>query len=70
MKPAIDVSLLTQKGGMSYVGQLYMGESQRATVVYDTGSSYLTVTSAECDTTCKTRAYDFTKSPNAKLIDG
>jgi len=52
------------------VGDLYMGQVQKATVVYDTGSSYLTVTSTECDATCKSRAYDRTQSPNSKLLDG
>ena len=31
--------------GLSYLGYVYMGKTQKAEVVYDTGSGWLTVTS-------------------------
>ncbi len=38
-------------------------------MIYDTGSGYLTVTSNECDHTCKTKAYNISKSLNASAVD-
>jgi Eukaryotic aspartyl protease len=55
---------------MAYLGDIYLGETQKASVIYDTGSGWLTVSSAECDSTCKSKAYDRTKSANSKVVDG
>jgi hypothetical protein len=48
----IDINLQALNGGMAYLGPVYMGETQKANVVYDTGSSWLTVTSTECVSSC------------------
>jgi len=46
-----------------YLADMYFGgpESQKATVVFDTGSNWLAVTTQMCDS-CKSKAYDTTKS--------
>ena len=45
-----------------YLADMYFGDpSQKATVVFDTGSNWLTVTSELCDI-CKSNAYITTKS--------
>mmetsp|Transcript_1194 Transcript_1194/g.2181 ORF Transcript_1194/g.2181 Transcript_1194/m.2181 type:complete len:126 (+) Transcript_1194:246-623(+) len=53
-----------------YLGDIYFGspESQHATVVFDTGSNWLTVTSNLCKN-CHSQAYDTTKSRTAIQVD-
>ena len=49
-----------------YLGKIYFGspKSQDATVVFDTGSNWLTVTSDKCKK-CKSTAYHTSKSESA-----
>lgn len=53
-----------------YLGNLYFGSpfSQKATVVFDTGSNWLTVTSDLCKK-CKTHAYKTKYSETAVSTD-
>ena len=55
--------------GMSYVGNLYLGTTnQPVEIVYDTGSSYLTVSHDTCDT-CLRPAYNDSLSNESKPLN-
>ena len=44
--------------GHKYMGFIHIGSSQQAVnVTFDTASPYVAVTSALCDSTCKTKAF-------------
>jgi hypothetical protein len=58
---------LTNTDDLTYTGPIYLGTNQVAgTVIYDTGSGWLTITSSECED-CLTKVYDPSLSSNAAL---
>ena len=59
---------LRSLNGKSYLGNVYISKTQKAEVLFDTGSGWLVVTSDKCDSTCKTKAYNMAKSPNGKIV--
>jgi hypothetical protein len=52
---------------LEYVGKLYMGSSRvEVDIVWDTGSSWLTLNDARCDASCAGLVYDTTTSTDFK----
>ncbi len=65
--PPIPVDLIT-RDGLAYSGPVYLGGTQYGNVVYDTGSGWLTVTSANCDSTCTSKVYNMSESTTGKVV--
>ena len=65
----IDVNLNNMNNGIVYTGTLLLGSNlQKASLVFDTGSGNLVVTSENC-TTCKSHAYFPSKSNSSHLVE-
>jgi Eukaryotic aspartyl protease len=59
---------LNSRFGMAYSGPIFVGLTQPANVIYDTGSAWLSVTSAKCDSTCNSNAYNMSDSQNGFIF--